>query len=61
MIRMQLNDMSAWNIRSISVNGTGTSMPSYASGGEILYVMIPDMNTVEQAKKEIEAVLNKTK
>jgi len=61
LIRMQLNDMSAWNIRSISVNGTGTSMPSYASGGEILYVMIPDMNTVEQAKKEIEAVLNKTK
>lgn len=61
LIRMQLNDMSSWSIKTISVSGTGTSKPSYASGGEVLYVMIPDMSTVEQAKKEIDAVLNKVK
>ncbi len=61
LVRMQLNDMSSWNIKSIAVDGTGSSKPSYASGGEVLYVMLPDMETVEQAKSEITVVLNATK
>ena len=57
LIRMQLNDMSSWTFKTVSVDGSGTSRPSYASGGEVLYVMIPNMKTVEAAKAEIEAVM----
>ncbi len=59
LVRMQLSDMSVWTFKTISVDGTGSSKPSYASGGEVLYVMLPDMNTVELAKAEINAVLKK--
>lgn len=55
LIRMQINDMSSWNIESISVNGTGDSLYSPIYGSK-LYMMIPDENTVMTAKEKINAL-----
>ena len=55
LIRMQIDDMSSWNIESISVDGSGTSLYSPIYGSD-LYMMIPDQSTVEAAKAKIEAL-----
>lgn len=60
LIQMQLNDMPAWNITNISLDGTGSSSTScYSMPGYSLYVMEPDYSTVESAKAQIQAVINK--
>lgn len=56
LVRMQLNDMASWDIDTMSVDGTGSYQPSYAAGGQVLYVMQPDMETVQAAKAAIDAV-----
>ncbi len=56
LIKMQLNDMASWDIQSYSVDGTGSSKPSYAAGGQKLSVMIPKTETVEEAKTKIAAI-----
>lgn len=55
LIRMQINDMSSWNIESISVDGTGDYLYSPIYGSE-LYMMLPDDNTVTTAKEKINAL-----
>lgn len=56
LVRMQLGDMASWDIDSISVDGTGAYRSSYAAGGQTLYVMIPNEETVAAAKTAIAAV-----
>ncbi len=58
LIQMQLSDMSGWTIESISVDGTGEYGPTYSYGEQPLYIMIPDMATVDNAIASIEAVMN---
>lgn len=58
LVQMQLNDMSRWNIQSISVDGKGASRSCYAAGGQVLSVMIPDLETVNAAKTQIDAVFS---
>lgn len=59
LVQMQLNDMASWDIQSFSVDGTGSSRPSYAAGGQKLSVMIPNSETVEEAKAKIAQVIGK--
>ena len=49
LAQTQLNDMAAWNITQISVTGVG----SYSSTGWSLYVMVPDEESVENAREQI--------
>lgn len=58
LVRMQLNDMSGWDIQTYSLNGTGASKSTYSYGSTPLYVMIPDQSTVTQAKTYIDAMEN---
>ncbi|MBE5922705.1 MAG: LytR family transcriptional regulator [Lachnospiraceae bacterium] len=58
LVKMQLEDMSAWNIVSCSANGSGASRSTYSMGSRKLYVMIPDMSTVNVAREKIQAVVN---
>ena len=51
--------MSGWKFETISVNGTGASQTTYSAGSQKLYVMIPDMSTVEAAKTKINTTLGK--
>lgn len=47
-----------WNIKTISVDGTGSMQPTYSMGANLpLYVMIPNEETVTQAREEIAKVL----
>lgn len=58
LVRMQLADMASWTMTSVSVDGTGASKTTYTVPQKKAYVMIPDETTVQNAKKQIEAVLN---
>ena len=58
LVRMQLSDLSSWNIQSYSVTGTGAmSTKCYSAEGQNLYVMKPDESSVNEAKALIAAVL----
>ena len=58
LVRMQLGDLSSWDIQSYSVTGTGgKSSRCYSAKGQSLYVMKPDENSVNEAKALIAAVL----
>lgn len=53
LLNQQANDLGDWNVESISVDGTGTMAPTYSMGSQPLYVMEPNRETVEQAKRAI--------
>lgn len=57
LVKMQLGDMSGWNIKQQSVTGTGKSTPVYSMPNSYVYVMVPDMSTVESAATSIKAVM----
>lgn len=57
LIRMQLGDMASWSVSSISVIGSGDYKTTYSLPNKNLYVMIPDENSVADAKSQIAAVL----
>ena len=56
LVNMQLDKMPTWTFESISVNGTGKSEFTYTYPHQRLYVMEPDMNTVNEAINKIDAV-----
>jgi hypothetical protein len=45
--------MASWSFESLSVDGYGSTSPCYAMGGEMLYAMIPDYDTVEYARSAL--------
>ena len=57
LIKMQLSDMSSWSFETYSVDGYGSSSPSYAMGGELLYAMIPYYDTVYEARDLLDEFL----
>jgi LCP family protein required for cell wall assembly len=59
LIKKQIDTMPSWNITSQSVNGTDSSNVTYSYPGQKLYVMVPDMSTVESAKTKITEVYEK--
>jgi len=59
LVKKQIDNMPKWTIVSQNVNGTDSQQYTYSYPGQQLYVMIPDMTTVETAKNKINEVLNK--
>lgn len=57
-VNQQLNDMKRWRSESISVDGAGASAPTYSMGSQLLYVMVPNQQTVDAAKVKIQAYLS---
>ena len=58
LVKGQLDNMSSWNISMNSLTGVGTMAPTYSAGSQLLSVMIPDEDSVTEAKTKIETVLN---
>lgn len=58
LVKMQLSDMSSWNVQSFAVTGKGSSKITYSMPGQYLYVMIPNEKTVEYAADLIDRVLS---
>lgn len=54
IIKQQLSSVGSWQTKSISVDGTGSTNVTYSMGAQPLYVMEPDMATVNAAKAEIQ-------
>ena len=53
LIKMQLSDMASWTVETLSADGYGSHEPSFAMGGQELYVVIPYYDTVEEIKSKI--------
>ena len=58
LVKMQLRDMSKWNITAYSVTGTADMQPCATIGTQDLWVMWPDKEGVETAKNLIQQVMN---
>lgn len=57
LVNMQLDQMPSWSIESINLDGSGKSEFTYTYSGQKLYVMEPDLNTVNSAKAKIKEVM----
>lgn len=57
LVKMQLDSMPSWDIQSYSVDGTGDNLPCFSLSFPN-YVMIPDENTLNQAKSYIKDIYN---
>ena len=57
MVKYQLSDLKSWQVESISLDGTGSMLPTYSMGRQNLYVMIPNEQTVTAAKAKISEYL----
>ena len=58
IIKKQLDNMASWNVTSISLDGSNGSEYTYSYSWQLLYVMIPDETTIENAKEKIQKVTN---
>ena len=56
LVKMQLTDMSEWNVQSYAVTGTGEKSTCYSLPNLKTYVMVPNEATVEHAKTLIDMV-----
>lgn len=57
LVKMQVNDMSKWEITSYSVNGSGKLSYTYSIPNQKAYVMVPDESTVNEAKSKIDEIM----
>lgn len=57
LVKMQLSDMSSWNIMSYAVSGYGDYEYTYSMPGEDLYVMWPNTEMVAHATELIDRVI----
>lgn len=58
LVKYQINDMSKWTIINANLDGTTGMTYTYSSPGRKLSVMYPNEKTVENAKQQINDVLN---
>lgn len=58
LVKYELAKTPDWDIQSVSVDGTGDSCRTYSYPRQNLYVMRPNQDTVDNAKAQIQAVLN---
>ena len=61
LVKKQLNTMPSWDIQSQSVNGKDSHNVTYSYPSQQLYVMEPDMNTVNAATLKIKELMKATK
>ena len=55
---MQLSDNAKWTLTSTSLDGTDSSNYTYTYSNQLLYVMEPNMDSIEAAKDMIAKVYN---
>ncbi len=61
LAQFQLSDMKPWDIQTYSVNGSDSMNVTYSGGSEMLYVMVPNQDTVNQAKQYIKDMYDNKK
>lgn len=58
LIQSQLSNGGSWTIKSVAAEGTGDSQYCYSMPGTALYVMQPNMESVENIKALMQSVQN---
>jgi len=58
IVKYVINNNGSFNISSFSLDGSDASRPTYSGGAQALYVMIPNVATIESAKIHIKTVLD---
>ena len=58
LVKMQLDDMATWDIKSFAVTGEGDSQKTYSAPGHKSYVMHPHKYMVNHAQTLIEKVIS---
>lgn len=58
-IKMQVSEMPKWQVNTYNLNGFDSHNYTYSIGNTKLFVMEPDMETVEKAKELINGILDK--
>ncbi|MCI8348232.1 MAG: LCP family protein [Firmicutes bacterium] len=58
LVKMQLGDMSGWTIKHCSLRGSGSSTTVYSIPNSYVYVMVPDQESVDEAKSQISSVIS---
>ena len=58
LVKLQMEDMTPWNIQSVAVDGKGGYAETYSWKGQELYVTWPNEETVNFAKNLVSRVLN---
>ena len=61
LVKYQLNEKPNWKVVSTSVTGTGRSDVTYSVPNSRAYVMDPDANSVNEAKKLLQKIQNNKK
>ena len=57
LVKMQLSDLAAWNVKSYAVTGTGGSSITYSMPTKRSYVMYPDEVQVKYAERLVNKVV----
>lgn len=57
LVKMQIADMGEWNIEMISAKGKGTYSSTFSMGSQQLYVAIPNEDSVNEVKAEIDKTM----
>ena len=58
LVRLQLDEMSPWQVENYNVNGSGRLTKTHSYPNQNLYVMDIDQTTLSTAKTKLEAVLS---
>ena len=58
LLKMQLNDMSSWNVSTYNLQGVNSSNYTYSGGNTKLFVMEPILGSIEEAHNLINDVKN---
>lgn len=57
LIKWQIDGMYSWDILNISLNGTDSYQYTYSYQKQLLYVMLPDEESVNTAKEKINSIM----
>lgn len=57
LVKLQLDTMPSWQIAEYSLNGSDSHNYTYSMGQQMLYVMEPDLATVQAAHDYIEGII----
>lgn len=58
LIKSQISSGGSWNVKSMAATGTGDSQYCYSYSGSRLYVMQPNLSSVNKIKNAIQALEN---
>lgn len=58
LIKMQIDEVASWDVKMYSVDGKGEYRTTYSGGKQNLYVMIPNLSTVNAARENMTDVMN---